>query len=130
MELNRIETTLSAFRVGTSEAWSEDYVHAHAIASRKYPLAGMISHLMSHRRKGDAWKVAQELAKTVGTLDLAIEAIEFWLDPYCFECRGEGCHDCKGTGKKAADKNLKSAVQSIENTMQAMEEEIKRALTA
>lgn len=130
MELNRIETTISAFRAGPSESWAEDYVHAHAIASRKYPLAGMLDHLLSNQRKGDAWKVAQELSKTLGSMNLAIEAIEYWLDPSCYECKGQGCPDCKHTGRKPADKHLKEAVRFIEDSMVLMETEIKRVLTA
>ena len=130
MELNRVETTLVAFRVGTSEAWSEDYVHAHALASRKYPLAGLLDHLLNTQKKGDAWKVAKELSSPLGSMNLAIEAIEYWLDPHCFECHGQGCPDCKQTGKKAADKHLKEAVHFIEQQLELMELEIKRVLTA
>lgn len=145
-ELNCVETVLAALNAGTGAEWSENSVMAHGLCARQNRLGNALDHLMCHQTRENAMLcvfllateiVRNRLATEKESVDLANDAIAYWLTRLCPSCKGAGrdfnqvdCPHCQGTGLKHKPKvrGMSAAIAIIEATLEAMELQLRRKL--
>ena len=146
-DLNRVETTLCALTVGVAYEWSENHVMAHGLSGQRNPIGFAIDHLLSHPNGINARLVTLLIAKELPRLkvctekeswDVANDAISYWYDSKCPDCKGRGvidfeqhqCVTCSGTGKKPRPRHkaTNECVAIIEGALEWMEAQLQKRL--
>ena len=143
-ELYRVESTMVAVSRGLGSEHATDHVAALGLSSIYNALGAALLHLDVHRNgtnkrlvehllSGDLVKLKVCLGKD--SIDLAQDAIAWWLNKNCPYCLGAGkdfaqhqCPACDGTGERAKPERLHRALGVMNSSLDWLEQQQRKRL--
>ena len=146
MDHNRVETVLSALNRGCSSEWAEDHILAHGLCGQRNKLGNAINHLIATPSNGNMQLtvfilsgelIKQKLCRSRDAVDIARNALEYYLTRLCMACQGRGvvnleqqtCDVCGGTGRRPMNKEIERPIALIEASIDMMEGQLEKRLS-
>ena len=150
MDYAKVETTISAINTGNLDpnGWELNHIIALGFSGRRNPLGSALLHWIERESEHNAFLARFHLANELTrqkvcqpkeSVDYAHEAMSWYRDQRCPDCRGRGnvpdvenpllsiqCHKCGGTGDKGHPSNqtLRDAVSVLVDALNYLENQL------